>query len=221
MDLFTHNSPAYKTYLQEHPHERGEVRFLQSIAQKGMVVVEVGGHTGLTAVAIGKQIGREGILFCFEPLPKYFEMLQKNIISNGLDNIQLSQLAVTDRTGYARFNENGDASRIDFQQGKARVTTTNLDTFLRKREIENIDLLSMDCEGSEFMALKGAEKILRNSHVQIFVEIHHNFLEEMEHSVNDIVAYLKELGFKINTVDLNTLKLGKNFKGCEYIYAHK
>lgn len=91
MELFTYNSAAYKKYLQEHSHERGEVRFLESIAKKGMMAVEVGGHTGFIAMAIGKAVRREGMLFCFEPLPQYFEILRKNITSNGLYNRNLKK----------------------------------------------------------------------------------------------------------------------------------
>ena len=78
----------------------------------------------------------------------------------------------------------------------------------------------MDCEGSELLVLKGAEKTLRENKVKIFCEIHHGFLEQLGQSVQDIVKYLQSLDFQVYSVSLNDLSLGKELDKSEYIYAH-
>lgn len=78
----------------------------------------------------------------------------------------------------------------------------------------------MDCEGSELLVLKGAEKTLKKNKIKIFCEIHHDYLSHFGQSAQDIVNYLKKLGFQVYSVSLNDLNLGKEFYKCEYIYAH-
>lgn len=78
----------------------------------------------------------------------------------------------------------------------------------------------MDCEGSELLVLKGAEKTLKENKVKIFFEIHHDHLSHFGQSAQDIVNYLKKLGFQVYSVSLNDLSLGKEFYKCEYMYAH-
>jgi len=37
------------------------VEFLKTIAQEGMIAVEMGGYAGMTTVAIAKSVGEKGI----------------------------------------------------------------------------------------------------------------------------------------------------------------
>jgi hypothetical protein len=44
MELFLYNSPAFDNFLKNNPHERGEVRFLESIVKEGMNVIDIGAN---------------------------------------------------------------------------------------------------------------------------------------------------------------------------------
>jgi len=80
MQIFIYNSPAFKTFLKDHPHERGEVKFLESIVEEGMNVIDIGANIGITTVAIAKKIGKGGRLYSFEPLPEYSHILLEDFI---------------------------------------------------------------------------------------------------------------------------------------------
>ena len=80
MELFVYDSPDFKNFLKDHPHERGEVKFLESIAQEGMNVIDVGANIGITTAAIAKKIRKRSKLYSFEPLPEYFNILLKEFI---------------------------------------------------------------------------------------------------------------------------------------------
>jgi len=221
MEFFLYNSPAFKDFLRDNPHEQGEVKFLESIAEEGMNVIDIGANIGITTVAIAKRIGRGDKLYSFEPIPEYFNILKKNISSNGLGNVKVHELAVTDRVGEAYFYQKGLSSGIVFEEGveKFEVSTTTVDRFLSDEEIERIDVINMDCEGSELLALKGAKETLRKNKVKIFCEIHHDFLKQLGQSIEDLVEYLQSLEFQVQSVSLDNLKVGSNFEKCEYVYA--
>ncbi len=70
----------------------------------------------------------------------------------------------------------------------------------------------MDCEGSELLVLGGAEETLLKNKVKIFCEIHHDFLKQLGHSIDDIVQYLQGLEFQVQSVSLNDLKVGAILK---------
>lgn len=223
MDLFRHDSPAFKNFLKNNPHERGEVNFLNLVAEKGMKAIDIGANIGISSVAIATRIGRTGTLYSFEPLPQFFDTLNKNISSNGLENVEAYEIAVTDQTGRVPFYEKGLSSGIVFEEGaeKSEVSTTTIDRFVKEKNIVRVDLINMDCEGSELLVLKGAKETLGKNKVKIFCEIHHDFLKQLGQSIEGLVEYLQSLEFQVQSVSLNDLKLGDNFDNCDYIYARK
>ena len=47
MELFLYDSPAFKDFLQDNPHEAGEVKFLKLIAQERMHAIDIGANIGI------------------------------------------------------------------------------------------------------------------------------------------------------------------------------
>jgi FkbM family methyltransferase len=221
VELFLYDSPAFKNFLKDNPHEAGEVKFLELIAQEGMHAIDIGANIGITTVAIAKRIRGGGKLYSFEPMPEYSNILKENISSNRLENVKVYELAVTDQVGRSPFYQKELSSGIIFEQGAKQfeVPTTTIDRFLTAEKIGRINLINMDCEGSELLVLRGAEETLSKNKVKIFCEIHHDFLKQLGQSVEDIVQYLQGLEFQVQSVSLNDLKTGNNFENCEYIYA--
>ena len=221
IELFLYDSPGFKNFLKDNPHERGEVKFLESIVKEGMNVIDIGANVGITTVTVARKIGRRGKLYSFEPTPEYFNILKENISSNGLENVKVYELAVTDQVGRALFYQKELSSGIVFEEGakKFEVSTTSIDRFLSEEKIERIDLINMDCEGSELLVLKGAKETLRKNKVKIFCEIHHDFLKQLGQSVEELVQYLQGLEFQVQSVSLDDLMMGNNFEKCEYVYA--
>ena len=219
MRFFIYNSPAFESYLEGSSHVRGEIGFLRSIAEEGMVALDIGGKIGVTAVTIAKEVGKRGKVYTFEPVPENFKILKKNLIANGLKDVKAFQLAVSDRVGTMNFYGSSIVPKEDAQ--KTSVETTTLDAFSDKEKLERVDLINMDCEGSELLVLKGAGRTLRRNKVKIFCEMHHDLLENLGQSVQDIVEYLKGLGFQVYGVSLDDLSLKEEIERPEYIYAVK
>ena len=219
MKYFIYNSLAFEAYLKESSHVRGEVRFLRLFAEEGMVAVDIGGKIGVTTVTIAKEVGKRGKVYTFEPVPENFEVLKRNLTINGLRNVKALQLAVSDRVGKVDFYGNSIIPREEAQ--KTSVKATTLDALLAEEKLERMDLINMDCEGSELLVLRGAERILRKNKVKIFFEVHHDFLGNLGQSVGDIVEYLRGLGFQAYGVSLDDLSLKEEIERPEYVYAVK
>jgi len=132
MEFFLYDSPAFKDFLKDNPHEEGEVKFLELIAQEVMHAIDIGANIGITTVAIAKGIRRRGKLYSFEPVLEYSNILKENLSSNGLENVKVYELAVTDQVGRAPFYQKELSSGIVFEQGakKFEIPTTTIDRFL-------------------------------------------------------------------------------------------
>ena len=52
IEFFLYYSPGFKNFLKDNPHERGEAKFLESIVEEGMNVIDIGANIGITTVAI-------------------------------------------------------------------------------------------------------------------------------------------------------------------------
>lgn len=221
IDCFLYDSPAFVNFLKDNPHERGEVRFLESIVEGGMNVIDIGANVGIATVAIARRIGG-GKLYSFEPVPEYYDTLRKNLSFNELGNVSVYELAVTDRVGRANFYHKGLFSGIIFEEGakKFEASTTTVDRFLSEEKIGRVDLINMDCEGSELLILRGAKETLQKNKVKIFCEVHHDFLKQLGQSVEDLVKYLQGFEFEVQSVSTNDVEMGDNFDNCDYIYAH-
>jgi FkbM family methyltransferase len=147
----------------------------------GDVCIDIGAHIGYYAILMARLTGVQGAVVAFEPVPRIFEMLQRNIALNVLRNVQLEPLAVSDHDGSLCLILEDDegfpktASVHGFGVGDRRkvveVATGSLDTYLA-RTGKVPDLVLIDVEGAEFDVLRGAQATLQKARPKLLIEIH-------------------------------------------------
>lgn len=181
-------------------YEKGEVRVFHQLIKKGMTVLDLGANIGYFTLIAAKLVGPEGKVFAFEPDPKNFSLLQRNVELNGYDNITLVQKAVADKSGTAEFYLGSDSwehslSSVNRKAGVIPVSVTSLDEFL-PQDIA-VDFIKMDIEGAEEKALRGMERILSKGTVKaIPTEFHFDELESQGSSFREIWDELSSLSFE-------------------------
>ena len=213
---------VFREELKQEPHHYGEVVFVESILEKGMNVIEVGGHTGVTAIAIGKAVGEAGHVYVFEPVPEYFSILKKNVKKNTMHNITLFNTGLSSTQGRVLFYKHGGGSGVTEADDaeKIEVEMTTLNDFLPNENINcPVDVINMDCEGSELNVLKGGMNILKKDHPAIFSEVHSGYLKQLNQSVNGIVDFLKGLSYQVRPVQVENLDNEMTYEECSHIYA--
>src|SRR6516162_11896181 len=70
-----------------------------SNAKRGMCVFDIGAHLGYYSMLLAKCVGPVGRVVSFEASPGNFCTLQKNVLINKLENIELINLAVFSKSG--------------------------------------------------------------------------------------------------------------------------
>lgn len=221
MRTFAYDSPEFQSQLRHNAHAGGEVSFLRSIAEPGMIALDVGANRGVTTVALAKAVGEDGQVWAFEPVPEHFAALKANLSWNGAANVEAHQLLLADQPGEVQFYKHGEGSGITPAEGAERLTVlaTTIDEFLAEHHVGRVDLINSDCEGSELFMLRGGENALMAHSPKVFCEVHHGYLAQMNQSVADVVGYLQQLGFEVSPVSVEHLAREVGFDECSHIYA--
>ena len=159
-------------------------------------------------------VGESGKVFAFEPEPKNFYYLQKNIKANNYKNIYPFQKAVSDKNGTTELficEYDSGHHTINQYEGVAayshgrpteiksiKVDTITLDSFLNNKT-NRIDVVKMDVEGAEALAVEGMKNILKkNKNVRFLMEFFPLFIKKMGNSPEKLIKTLiEELDFKI------------------------
>ncbi len=95
--LATRSSFFFGTY------EPAQTALFCKVVKPGDVVYDVGAHFGYYTLLASKLVGTEGRVLAFEPSPPNLARLYRHIELNRCSNVQVLELAVSDREGIAHF----------------------------------------------------------------------------------------------------------------------
>jgi len=222
MDTFTYNQ-HFKRKLRENPHSFGEVSFLESIAEPGMTAVDVGANKGFTTVAMASKIGPSGCVYAFEPAPEYYQNLKQNLIRNAVQNVKAYRYALGDSVTRMDYYKNGGGSGIVPENGaeKLSVQVTTPDAFVKEEGLAGIDLISMDCEGSELLVLEGGKRTLQSGPAKLFCEIHRGRLDALGQSLALLVEWLEDRQFRVTPILVDDLHKDVGYDRCTHVFASR
>ncbi|MEE8199974.1 MAG: FkbM family methyltransferase, partial [Candidatus Acidoferrales bacterium] len=153
-------------------YEEETTELLERWLQPGMTVVDVGAHVGYYTLLAARRVGPTGKVYAFEPEPRNYEALRKNIELNGYgEHVVAVPKAVSSKTGKSWLFLGGDGPgthtlvRGEERREETRipVEVTTLDDFFRERNWPRVDWIKMDIEGGEPAALEGMRETLRRS----------------------------------------------------------
>ncbi len=194
----------------------------ESIVKEGFTVVDIGANMGYYTLIAALRVGKKGKVYAFEPEPKSFDILCKNIEINGFNNTVITcQKALLDRDGKVDFNvyeehvagssifvDNSIFGSEPHKKRSISVQATTLDAFLGNNV--KVDLIKMDAEGAEPFIFKGMKNVIKNSsNLKIIMEFAPTHIEATGESPRNFLQSLKNAGFKIMLIDRYSRKLSE------------
>jgi FkbM family methyltransferase len=132
-------------------------------------------------------------------------MLQRNKSINHLDNLNSinkglwsknnSRLKIVGEDAYSHIIELSETDTIN--ESDEIIYSTTINDYCKDNNIAAIDLIMLDIEGGEFMALKGANNVLAMEHAPVVVfEIHNNYVDWSNGLENaEIIQYISSFGY--------------------------
>jgi FkbM family methyltransferase len=156
----------------------------QTAAKDAKVILDVGANAGIYSLA-ALATQQDAIVHAFEPTPEIAARLRATVNLNGLDKLYVHEVAVSSVNGYATLiryrGELGTNDGMNFIcQDQTRydgdvVKTVCLDWFCENQLIDSIDLLKLDIQGHEHLALMGAKGLISAGRIRmIFMELNWN-----------------------------------------------
>lgn len=124
----------------------------------GDTVIDIGAGVGEEAVIFSEMVGSQGRVISIEAHPGTFECLQRTIASSKLDNVKALWSAISDRDGSAQIDDNQSYignSIMSAASGRCTVPARSIDSLVEQLGIERVDLLRMNIEGAERLAIRG------------------------------------------------------------------
>jgi FkbM family methyltransferase len=172
--------------------------FLSLIRQVG-TFVDIGANTGLYSL-LGAVENPSCRVYCFEPVPRIFQALERNIRLNGLKNCRAYCQAVGDQDGdIAMFvppgeiptgaTTNPEATTRKNEPETITTSAVKLDSFIETQGISTIDLIKIDTETTEPMVLAGAKKTIGKFRPIIICEVLQGKTEDALHSAMNNYGY--------------------------------
>lgn len=155
--------------------ESYETDVVNSLIKKGMVTIDIGANLGYYTLQLARLTGATGQVYAFEPEPDNFRLLKKNLIVNHFSNVVAVQKAISDKNDsmFLYFCKEHHGNHKIYPSGDKRkripIKSTTLDYFLKGKR--KPDLIKMDIEGSEYLAIKGMKKTIKDcKHLIIICE---------------------------------------------------
>jgi len=230
-ELLTITKDGRKFIVNPAPHSYEKVYFLgeyepdvteiiSKIVKKGDVCLDIGANIGWYATLLQKLVGASGQVYAFEPVPKTFSLLSRNVELNSKSgNVFVNNIALGETEkeveiylfdnlpdGHASLEKGG---KNGFQTFNARLFT--LDSFIEKNKIGEINFIKADIEGAELTMLKGASKVFKQSRPPILeIEMALETTREFGYLPNDLIEFINgQRDYDFYRIDEKTIQLKK------------
>jgi len=169
---------------------------LQQFLKEGDVFFDLGAHVGFFTLLASHFVGDQGRVVAFEPNPDNIKYLKKHIEWNKRRNITVFEAAIGDRNCLVSFDPcRRSAMGSICSTGSMTVQMLSLDYLYEAANIPAPQIIKIDIEGSECMALKGAQKLISECRPVIFVSSHGGELHQ------DCVSLFGELDYRVDYID--------------------
>ena len=107
------------------------LNILKQNIHSGNIVLDIGANIGYYTLIMSKLVGSTGKVYAFEPEPKNFEVLKKNIELTKLDNVILEQKALSDIDGVTYLELSKDSGQHRLSDHGVKVEQITLDSYFR------------------------------------------------------------------------------------------
>lgn len=193
--------------------------------KKDMVILDVGANIGVFTSYM-RDFAKK--IYAIEPSPEHFEALEKNKEFNKWDNVEVFNVAMADKDGEMTLTMNdynrtmntliigkpAKDGRYELETGveglkgtigakgydsNVKVKTVAFDSFLEQNNIDEVDFVKFDVEGSEDMILRseGFRKVAPKIKA-IEIEFHYP-------SWKDLAKYMIELGYEARQYECSAI----------------
>jgi FkbM family methyltransferase len=192
-------------------YSEDQIVLMERLLTKDSVFLDVGANQGEFSIAAAR-IARK--VLAFEPVSEYRQRLFTNIRLNQFENVQVYPFALSDGDGSLPiYDQNGNFSDGTRHEGlptlfpsaardEARevVPVRRMDDVLREADVDRVDLIKLDIEGAEWVALRGAAETIRTYHPILILEIGRETCQAAGYEPEQLVDWLRSMNYRVERI---------------------
>jgi FkbM family methyltransferase len=156
--------------------ESDNIEFLRSLVTPGSHILDIGANIGVMSIALAK-MHQTTTIYCFEPCPLNYSLLNINSALNGTNNIITFNYALDAEPRFVPMYKNklnyGDhrifkpADEEPFDILAQKISAVNIHYFLKEALGEKcptaFELIKIDAQGSDFKILESCLPLIKPS----------------------------------------------------------
>jgi FkbM family methyltransferase len=181
-----------------------EMRMLPDYLRPGDTFLDIGANHGSYSFAAARLVGASGRILAFEPQPHLACLIRRSAELNGLTNIDVKEIALSDTQGTAEFfvpvmfSGMGGLHRAFSGATEHRtlcVTKECLDDVAVREALAGTVFMKMDVEGNELHVLRGGAEFLKAHKPAVLFELNSASLAAADTSAAALLTAFQQLGY--------------------------
>jgi len=197
----THQITSDDQYLSEmgDSFEPCMVQLFRALLDKDDVVADIGANIGMTALLFA-DLARQ--VYAFEPSPSTFQLLQNNIQTNGVRNVQTFNTGLGEKQETLNITYNANNRAGGFISEKIwpteghiteEILVDSIDHFFAIHQLRPT-FLKMDVEGFEQSVVKGGRAFLSRHEPTVVMEMNHYCLGVLQRiTLPDFLDFMRSV----------------------------
>jgi FkbM family methyltransferase len=177
-------------------YESETIPHFLKIISRSRKIFDIGANTGLYAIMAAMENSTE-MVYAFEPNPRVFRYLERNTEINSLKNIKLELSALSNYDGEIELYvpsgmiPTSSSTLKGFREASEilKVPSIKLDTYCKKKDIRDVDLLKIDTEGTEHLVIEGGIETIKRDQPIIICEVLPGLTERFIHELLNPIGY--------------------------------
>lgn len=174
--------------------------------KEGDVVLDGGAFVGDMAQYFSEKVGLTGKVYSWEPYRVNYRRLNQFLYDYNISNVVPILSAMWDKNEkipfYLSEHMNAGSPIKEFRKvGKKNIYVNGktIDTFVSENNIQKVNLIWTNIEGSEYKAITGAKKTLEKFDVKLFICTHD--VKQGYRNTQDVMNLLDSYGYQSKIVD--------------------
>lgn len=186
-------------------YEKKDSDMIEKLFFNGQNFFDIGANIGWYSMNLAST-RKESNFFCFEPIPKTYSALNKNISLNQFVNIKTFNYGFSKSPGtfdfyyYKEGSGNASMKNLSLRKDveKVECTVKTIDSF-DEEYTTPIDFIKCDVEGGELLVFQGGIVAIKKYLPIIFSEILRKWSKHFNYDPNAIFKTLENIGYKSYT----------------------
>ncbi len=211
-------------------YEAEELQMQKKLISPDFNILDIGGNYGWYAIHMAIAFP-ESRIFSFEPIPRTYNHLVKNLEINGISNVTTLPFGLSEEEGSFEFfydptlSVNASLKKLTDKSTVESVAckVSTLDNWAKEKT--RIDFVKCDVEGAELLVFKGGKDVIDRYKPIVFSEMLRKWTAKFNYHPNDIIEFFSNLGYEVYCLKgehLNSFgKVTEETTETNYFFLHK